>query len=277
MENQETLETYIEGIKRRLLKQKSINGQPYNGQTYGTVSGSIFYSTSDTLKPGIFYFMGLNPGGIPDHRDNSQSIVENILPRSGRNEFYEKWYSNRERYTNLQTNIQSFLGSLKDILPHYNNIDTKKFVENICSSNICFVRSKSVDELRAKVEDCTAWSVQEYIVNAIVKPSIIIINGLAGYRFFKKKLSGMSDETPLQTGVRHCGKEICVYVSSFDDDKLLIGIPHLSRNYLANCTNRQKNEVWNTSGFPEMRTLCLQAISKRGESGCHWSFQEDLP
>lgn len=272
MENKETLDTYIEGIKTRLQEQKPINGLPY-----GTVSGSVFYSTKETLKPGIFYFMGLNPGGIPDHADKSQSIVENILPRSGRNEFYERWYCDRDWYTNFQKNVQRFLGSLEDILPHQNNTDTKKFVENICSSNICFVRSKSVQELHANLEDCTAWSVQEYIVNTIVKPSIIIINGLDGYRFFKKNLSTMTDETTLQTGVSRRGKEIFVYVTSFDNDKLLIGIPHLSRNYLADCTNRQANGIWNTSGFPEMRALCSQAISKRGKEGCQWSLRAVQP
>lgn len=272
MENKETLDTYIEGIKTRLREQNPINGQPY-----GTVSGSVFYSTKETLKPGIFYFMGLNPGGIPDHRDRSQSIAENILPRSGRNEFYEKWYSDRDGYTNFQTNVQGFLGSLKDIFSYQETPDTKKFVENICSSNICFVRSKSVQALHANLEDCTAWSVQEYIVNTIVKPSIIIINGLGGYRFFKKKLLDMTGETPLQTGVRRRGKEIFVYVSSFDNDKLLIGIPHLSWNYLAYCTNRQKNGIWNTSGFPKMRALCRQAICKRGENGCRWSLRAVHP
>lgn len=260
--------------------QKRLDGHPYAEK-----SGSVFYSQESTLKPGPYYFLGLNPGGGPNPKDPGEYLKNNLLPRNDGNAYFdEKWARHHDPgCAPLQLRVKAFLSSLKFPDLEYRErqqgepaTEQEEFIKSVCSANLCFLRSRSVEELEREYEKditgCIDRDIQEYIINTLVRPSVIIVNGKQGYAILKDMLHGLRDEVSLPTGYYKNGKKRPgVELAFFGEDKLLVGIPHLSRNYLAYCTDL-KNTIWRERGFRVLLNHCA-AVTERRENGLPtWEF-----
>lgn len=259
--------------------QKRLNDHPYAEK-----SGSVFYSEQHTLKPGPYYFLGLNPGGEPNPNAPNEYLKNSLCPQG--NAYYdEEWPPHPRGRAPLQLRVKAFLSSLEfpDVEYHEPeqcepDTDQKKFIKSVCSANLCFLRSKSVKDLEQEykkgIANCIDWDIQEYIINKIVRPSLIIVNGKQGYWLLKAKLQGLTKEGELATGNYRNGKKRSgVEYAFFGEDKLLVGIPHLSRNCFVYCT-ALKNPDWRENGFQQLREYCA-AVTKRRKSGLPaWEFSE---
>lgn len=268
---------------------------------YAEKSGSVLYSQKSTLKPGIYYFLGLNPGGEPTD-DESERLKNNLLPKHDANAYYQVWSSPDAGFDPLQKSARKFLASLEFTEPKYaesikpeNLTDPEKFIteqemfireaqhrfiKSVCSSNLYFLRSRNIKALKKgqekepekDISQYIYWPIHKYIINEIVNPSIIIVYGMdAGYAVLKEQLLGMTKEACIPTGRAEKSKRRypAVEFALFDDDKLLVGIPHLSR--YAYCT-QQENEVWRSKGLPELLKHCNAVKEKRKAQGPTWRF-----
>lgn len=127
-------------------------------------------------------------------------------------------------------------------------------------------------EYKKDITECIDWDIQKYIINTLVRPSVIIVNGKQGYGILKAMLHGLCDEVPLPTGNYKNGKKRpSVELAFFGEDKLLVGIPHLSRNYLAECT-ALKNTAWREAGFKKLREHCDGVKAHRKSRLPTWEF-----
>lgn len=248
------------------------------GHAYAERSGSVFYSQESALKPGPYYFLGLNPGGAPNPNDESEWLKHNHFPDT--NAFYEAWPPYEAGRAPLQVRVKAFLASLEfpdwangESLPDGPGTEQERFIKSVCSANLCFLRSKSVKDLEKPVGDCIDWDIQRHIINKIVRPSIIIVNGKQGYALLKAQLLGLSEAETIPTGNYGSGRaRPGVEFARFDDDKLLVGIPHLSRGCHAACASAG-NEVWKEAGLPKLRSLCEEVKERRKGAGPAWRFR----
>lgn len=268
-----TAEAHEREINNRLRNNTTIPGLKEK-------SGSVLFSGRETLRPGLVYFLGINPGGCPNDRDRHQWIPNNITPRSGENAYYEAWEPCDPGEHPFQRNVKKFLGSLKDILlPETERLVTgqqaqyatkppleeeERFIRSICSSNLCFIRSPEVTALSLGLRQAIAEDIHDYILTAVVKPSIVIINGLGAYDIFRDMLglAGGRGEG-LETGMK-CK----VWLRTLDRDKLLVGIPHLSPRRPHH--RAVENSQWQEDGYLKLRETCQRVLANRPEGGCGW-------
>lgn len=234
-------------------------------------SGSVFFSTEDTFRPGLFYFLGLNPGGTPDDANPAEWICNNLFPSSKVNAFYENWYTDKVEEHPLQKNVKRFLGSLQAADKRYEGKPPDAFIKSVCCSNICFVRTPTS---KSAPEKETFWAIHERIINAKVRPSCILINGITGYRRFKSKLTGMTGQDKIHTGASVGGREQMVHFALFGADKLLVGIPHLSSVRPYHKATDMDNREWVDKGLPKLLRRCQSAVDKRPAEGCTWTFRQ---
>lgn len=269
-----TAEAHLREIEKRLENNSTLKGLQEK-------SGSVFFSEQETLRPGPVYFLGINPGGSPDQNDRDEGILKNIIPRSGENAYYEAWEPCAPGAHPFQRNVKKFLGSLKHIgiPPETERLLREKqakdgktppleeeecFIRSICSSNLCFLRSTAMSTLRPGLRKSIAEDIHDYILNTVVKPSIVLINGLGAYDIFRDMLGlsgGRGEE--LETGMK-CK----VWLRPLDDDKLVVGIPHLSPRRPHH--RAVDNSQWQKHGLPELRERCRCVLENRPEEGCTW-------
>jgi len=195
-------------------------------ESLGTVlhdSGTILYSSCTTLKPGKFYFLGLNPGG-PE--EGTKTILRSLdeLSSSTVNAYLdEDWSSAARKFANgghpLQQNYRFLFKELLEI---------KEDPTDVCASNLIFRRS--IGERGAKYEELVdkCWRVHEAILE-IVRPMAIITFGRQPFDFIKEKLHGDYHQ-PEKT--KH-GNWTWRY-SILETGEKLIGLPHLSRYAVRN-------------------------------------------
>ena len=184
-------------------------------------SGTILYSSCETLKPGKYYFLWLNPGGSEEGTGTiGQSFDDLELGRSTENAYLDEDWSGFRKYCvgghPLQQNYQHLFEELQEK------------PESVCASNLIFTRSISEKGAGGRERAELCWPVHEAILE-IVRPSAIITFGRQPFNLIREKLGGTaSEDAPtghgawtwrysiLRTGVK------------------LIGLPHLSRYALRN-------------------------------------------
>lgn len=95
--------------------------------------GAVLYSSSETVKPGPVYLMGLNPGG-----EGEWSLRDNLLSaRQGKNAYLdEEWENRRGRYALGMAPLQLRVAAVCERL----GIP----VRNVPASNLVFTRSRDV-------------------------------------------------------------------------------------------------------------------------------------
>jgi hypothetical protein len=161
-------------------------------------SGTILYSSCATLKPGKYYFLGLNPGGGDAGTKTIERALGNLGALTENAYLDEDWGSGARRYGvgghPLQQNYQYLFSMLGEEL------------DSVCASNLIFRRSISEKGARyAELVD-RCWQVHEAILK-IVRPSAIITFGRQPFDFIKTKRHG--DDRPAQNSGH--GKWTCRY------------------------------------------------------------------
>jgi hypothetical protein len=186
-------------------------------------SGTILYSSCETLTRGKFYFLGLNPGGSGENTNTIQMSLEKLATSPGNAYLDEEWGSASRKFAKgahpLQQNYRFLFKELLRI---------QEDPIEVCASNLIFRRS--ISERGAKCEELVdkCWLVHEAILE-IVRPNAIITFGRQPFAFIKKKLHG--NDWPAQNSGH--GKWTWQY-SILESGEKLIGLPHLSRYALRN-------------------------------------------
>lgn len=187
-------------------------------------SGTILYSSCETLNPGKYYFLGLNPGGSEeDTKTIGQSLDDLELGRSTENAYLDQNWSGFRKYCAgghpLQQNYQHLFRKLGEQL------------ESVCASNLIFSRSISEKGAGGRERAELCWPVHKAILE-IVHPAAIITFGRQPFNFIREMLSGTSPEYHL-TGHGTWKWQYSILVTG----EKLIGLPHLSRYALRNHPN----------------------------------------
>jgi len=191
-------------------------------------SGTILYSSCETLKPGKYYFLGLNPGGSEeDTRTIGQSLRDLELGSSTENAYLDQDWSGFRNYCvgghPLQRNYKYLFGALGEEL------------SSVCASNLIFSRSISEKGAGGKVRAELCWPVHEAILE-IVRPAAIITFGRQPFNFIREKLGGTAPEDSPTSHGRWTWR-----YSILQTGEKLIGLPHLSRYALRNDSDVVEN------------------------------------
>ncbi len=180
-------------------------------------SGSILYSSHETLKPGDVYLLGFNPGGAGGNP--VEQSINSMLTNTSNSYIDESWENHNGVWANgeapLQKRIQWILESL--------GLNTRE----VCASNLIFLQSREASDISYSLaEKC--WPVHEAILN-IIKPKLIIAFGnsaISPYGYLQSMLGGKEQYFPSGHGNWSVKGFSCkinglpVYVA---------GLPHLSR------------------------------------------------
>jgi|AntAceMinimDraft_11_1070367.scaffolds.fasta_scaffold00918_6 hypothetical protein len=180
-------------------------------------SGSILYSSHETLKSGDVYLLGFNPGGAGG-KPVEQSI-NSMLTNTDNSYLDESWENHNGVWANgkapLQKRVQWILESLR--------LNTR----DVCASNLIFLQSREASDISYSLaEQC--WPVHEAILN-IIKPKLIIAFGnsaISPYGYLQSMLGGKAEYFPSGHGSWSVKGFSCkinglpLYVA---------GLPHLSR------------------------------------------------
>lgn len=197
-------------------------------EEYLNVSGSILYSSHNTLRRGDIYLLGFNPGGESDVKDNKLGYeIDNMLSYEKNAYLDEFWNKNKTDYSPLQQRLLWIFDNFK------NNSYSLK---NICASNLIFLRSRSVEDLKTRYNGDNwskllgnCWKVHEKILS-IVKPKLIITFGngdVSPYSYICDRCRGGKEEF-LDSG--HGSWKIKSFSAQLLDRKVtIVGFPHLSR------------------------------------------------
>jgi hypothetical protein len=188
-------------------------------------SGSILYSSPNTVREGDYFVFGLNPGGNPSEgetiKDDLERIYQNCLKNPYWNAYFdEDWDGSGKGNHKLQRNLRYFAELF------WGN---EEFLRRVCASNLSFIRAESED----KVEDedlKISWSVNKWLLQQ-VKPKIIMVFSKKGFDFLKKKFPN----TVFQKSIRaYWGnwkiELIKVPVNEITNkETFILRVPHLSR------------------------------------------------
>ncbi|MDR2153182.1 MAG: uracil-DNA glycosylase family protein [Helicobacteraceae bacterium] len=182
--------------------------------------GGVLYSSHETLREGVAYIVGFNPGGEPsDNTADDPTVggsVDKLLEYKC-NAYLDEDWGNGARFRRSVECIAEQLGlQLRDI----------------CASNLVFFQSRNAEGVRP--EDAKlCWPVHDAILQ-IVKPRIIIALGYSeatdsssSFKFFHAKFAG--SEIKRET-LEQSGKEYC-FAKRFDatihGSKVVVaGLPH---------------------------------------------------
>ena len=180
--------------------------------------GRILYSSHETLKHGLVYLMGFNPGGS-EYGQSLESTTNKMLASTQNAYLDEIWGSVAGDYRDkapLQNRVIWLLENL--------GLETK----NVCATNLIFIQSRDANKIPIKYAEI-CWPVHLKLLE-IVKPKLIIVFGnskLSPYDFLKNRLQGKED---------FCGSSghgkwaLKGFECSIEGRKTYVaGFPHLSR------------------------------------------------
>jgi len=180
-------------------------------------SGSILYSSHETLIAGDVYVLGFNPGG--DGGNPVELSIDSMLTNTTNAYLDESWKNHNGTWDNgaapLQKRIQWLLEGI-GLNPR-----------NVCASNLIFLQSRAAQGINYSLaEKC--WPVHEAILN-IVKPKLIIAFGnssVSPYGYLHSMLGGKEERFP--SG--HGNWSVKGFTCQINDRAVYVaGLPHLSR------------------------------------------------
>ena len=180
-------------------------------------SGSILYSSHETLKPGDVYLLGFNPGGAGGNP--VEQSINSMLTNTDNSYLDESWENHNGVWDNgkapLQKRVQWILESL--------GLNTRE----VCASNLIFLQSREASDINYSLaEQC--WPVHEAILN-IIKPKLIIAFGnsaISPYGYLQSMLGGKEEHFP--SG--HGNWSVKGFSCKINDLPIYVaGLPHLSR------------------------------------------------
>jgi hypothetical protein len=180
-------------------------------------SGTILYSSCETLKPGDYYFLGVNPGGSPEEtKETIQSTLEE-LGGTYKNAYLDQCWCGKEGCVGCCRPLQKrFKFLFQDVLEVCPRI--------VCATNLIFQRSRVEGELkkpRELSERC--WPVHDVILK-IIQPRAIITFGKLPFDFIWEQLHGSPPSAEASGHGKWQWRS-----STLETGQVLIGLPHLSR------------------------------------------------
>lgn len=186
-------------------------------------SGTILYSSCETLKPGKYYFLGLNPGGSElDKKNSIRKSLDNLSSQTqnaylkGPKDGIADWGRYASGDAPLQLRYQHLFTELGEKL------------DSVCASNLIFRRSVDENAAGGKNMANRCWQVHEAILK-IVQPKAIIVFGKLPFFFINDQLSGTDlTESHTKHGSWKLRRSI-LKGSILKTEAQLIGLPHLSR------------------------------------------------
>ncbi len=180
-------------------------------------SGSVLYSSHETIKPGSVYLMGLNPGGS-DGLPLSKSIEE-LLTRNINAYLDEAWENGITSYEPGKAPLQQRIVWLLESLD-YNPAE-------VIATNLIFMQSRDASGISYNMAE-RCWPVHEALLS-IVQPKLILVFGNSGfspYGFIHKKYGG--EQTYIPAG--HGDWSIKKFSTKIGGSQVtVVGLPHLSR------------------------------------------------
>lgn len=186
-------------------------------------SGTILYSSCETLKPGKYYFLGVNPGGSEAGTDTIEESLNKLGALS--KDAYENAYLEQ-----CWCNKPDCKGCCRPLQKRFEYLFEQLGVNplSVCASNLIFKRSRGEKDAGGWEMARTCWPVHEVVLQ-MVQPRVIITFGKLPFDFIRFKLVGTAPDQ------ENCGygKWTCRY-SRLKTDQMLIGLPHLSRYALQN-------------------------------------------
>lgn len=196
-------------------------------------SGSVLYSSPETLKPGRFYFMAFNPGGEPTDNPKETIRAHTEILKEGHNAFLnENWSSDKRKYACGQAPHQKNVQALARLL----GVQT----EDLFATELIFLRSRRADGVNYSELTKKCWPVHQWMME-IVRPSVIVSNGNAdGKSAYTYVLNTFRDEglfvnelKPAPSGHGRFRLK-AARVQGQQTVKTVLGIPHLSYYHVSN-------------------------------------------
>jgi len=210
-------------------------------------SGSILYSSHETLKPGKVYLLGYNPGGISGCTLGES--IDNLLNRTKNAYLDEVWDKSKGKgEAILQKRVRCLLKKILELEP-----------EEVCASNLIFIRSKTaqdVNKILKKSDIEKFWNVHKAIIN-IVKPKLILTFGngkLSPYQFLKQHLQ-INKKDEYRIDANHGNWKLKCFETKIDNLQVYIaGLPHLSRYSLnTECNFDDKYSLLHDRLYPKIK------------------------
>lgn len=180
-------------------------------------SGSILYSSHETLKSGGVYLLGFNPGGAGGNP--VEQSISSMLTNTSNSYLDESWENHNGVWANGEAPLQMRIKWVIESL----GLNTR----DVCASNLIFLQSRGASDISFSLAK-KCWPVHEAILS-IVKPKLIIAFGnseVSPYGYLHTMLGGDEEYFPSGHGnwsLKGFSCEIngrSVYVA---------GLPHLSR------------------------------------------------
>ncbi|MDN5215116.1 hypothetical protein QQ020_23750 [Fulvivirgaceae bacterium BMA12] len=191
-------------------------------------SGSVIYSSKETLRPGKYYILGFNPGGNAE--DNKSTVLNSLNDFSARKKnayLDERWKSNSGEYEIGEHPLQRHLVEVMKTIG--------QDLRDVCASNLIFLRSPGHYGVKypASAKDC--WGIHEMILE-IVQPRIILAFGngpRSPYNFLLHKYNAYESTS---IDCKPGSKWKCRFFKTKIQDReaSVIGLPHLSRYSIKN-------------------------------------------
>lgn len=151
-------------------------------------SGAVMLSGTDTLRPGIAYIMGLNPGGDPAARGHQRSILESVHERSDYSCYTNECWQPRcpgpdgacEHFKDGKPKPEFLVKHQRNAIAIADALGIG--IARIFSANAVFARSTSKATLREQTGYSldqwwsACWPVHQHFL-AIVRPRMVITLG----------------------------------------------------------------------------------------------------
>ena len=132
-------------------------------------SGSVIYSSAETLRPGKYYILGFNPGGdAAENKGNVKDSLNNLLTRKGNAYLDEDWSSKNRKYRCGNHPLQRHLAEVMNAIG--------EDLRDVCASNLIFLRSPDQYGVKYPAPAKACWRVHEMVLE-IVQPRIILAFG----------------------------------------------------------------------------------------------------
>jgi hypothetical protein len=181
-------------------------------------SGSILYSSHETLKPGNVYLLGFNPGGAGGNQLSNN--IENLLNNESNAYLDESWKNLNGTWEIGEAPLQKRICWLLDTI----GFDPRE----VCASNLIFFQSREAKDINFNLAQ-RCWPIHEAIIK-IVKPKLIISFGnseISPYRFLHRMLGGTEVKPqPARQG----NWKVKGFNTSINCQAIYVaGLPHLSR------------------------------------------------
>lgn len=190
-------------------------------------SGSVIYSSAETLRPGRYYILGFNPGGnAADNKSNVKDSLNNFLTRKENAYLDEDWRSKTRKHKRGNHPLQRHLAEVMNTIG--------EDLRDVCASNLTFLRSPGQYGVRYAAPAKSCWRVHEMILE-IVQPRIILAFGngqRSPYDFLRRQYNVYENE---EIDSEHGNWKCRFFKTNIQEREILvIGLPHLSRYSIKN-------------------------------------------